>query len=242
MSVHRVVFLTAALAAIVPPLKVQAQEAASGSAGVSRVSPIVVPGYPYPYSYSPYFSSTNAEGLGRGLGAFANGIGQMNLNNSIAAANFQEARRRAIENRRVAVENYFALQRLNEEYREAQLHRRRNQLSTEPSDAAATRPVIRAFDRTSKTVRWPEPLLSEEFDGHRERVETLLAAQRESKSGLSLARQRQLQGIVEDMRELLRTHVRDMNSDDYVAAKRFIDDLAAAIEPNARSSERLAGR
>src|SRR5262245_53420555 len=109
MRAHRLLLLTAALAALVPPLKVQAQAGRSGSAGVSRVSPIVVPGYPYPYSYSPYFSSTNMEGLGRGLGAFANGIGQMNLNNSIAAANFQEARRRAIENRRFAVESYFAL-------------------------------------------------------------------------------------------------------------------------------------
>src|SRR5262245_46607398 len=116
---------------------VWAQDAnGSRSTAVPQNQLLVAPNPLYPDYYGSRFSSTNAEGLGRGLGAFANGIGEMNLYNSMAAANFEEARRRAIENRRMAVENYFAMRRINEEYREGQLHRRGTMIYTPQADKA----------------------------------------------------------------------------------------------------------
>jgi hypothetical protein len=185
------------------------------------------------------FSSTNAEGLGRGLGAFADGIGKLNLYNSMAAANFEEARRRAIDNHRRAVENTFALRQINEQYRESQLRHRASTIAT----LQTSKPAVHAtspIDPITGAIQWPEPLMANAYSAFRDQLERQFS---QPTAGQVDTGQQQVQDATRAMQQQLKTRIRQMSPSDYVTAKKFIDGLAQAYESQlARQSDALGVR
>jgi hypothetical protein len=238
MNAIRLWALTALVTIVGTHNSVLAQDATNSRSTATRDNPLVVTATPgYLDYYGSRFSSTNAEGLGRGLGAFANGIGEMNLKNSMAAANFEEARRRAIENRRMAVENYFAMRRINEEYRVAQLHRRGTMIYTTQADKAEQASAYRAKPATS-TINWPEELLGPEYSAYRKQLESRFARRAATASS-----QRTVKQVTQAMKDRLKTQIHYMDSGDYVAAKKFLDDLVYQYDSRlANGSEPVASR
>jgi hypothetical protein len=243
MNAKPCVALFAVLAVVLMQNCVVAQDATtSGNAVGSRANSLVVAAPVYRERYTEHFSSTNAEGLGRGLGAFASGIGEMNLYNSMAAANLEESRRRAIENRRLAVENYFAMRRINAEYRESQLHRKGSMIYTGQASERA-RPTANQIDDLTGAIQWPKPLQGRAYSSSRKQLELQFAHLTETRSRQSAFARQRVQQVTRGMKEQLKTEIRQMSPSDYVTAKKFIDGLADEYESRlARRSERLAAR
>jgi hypothetical protein len=235
-----------ALAAIVTvvslPSVVLAQEGAQPGVALSRANSIIVAPTPmYSDYHMPYFSSTNGEGLGRGLGALVHGIGQMNLYNSMAAANFEEARRRSIENRRLSVETYFSLRRTNEQYREAQLRSRPKIHTAQVNEPA--RPMPNRIDLVTGAIQWPKPLQAGAYSTARQQLESLFSLRSETNTDQGAVRWQHVQELTQAMKHQLKTEIHAMSPSDYVTAKKFIEGLADDYESrSARRPEQLAAR
>jgi hypothetical protein len=185
------------------------------------------------------FSSTNAEGLGRGLGAFADGIGKMNLYNSMAAANFEEARRRGIENHKRSVESMFALKQINQQYREAQIRRRPNMIASDQASKPAV-PATSPVDSITGTIQWPEPLMAGAYAALRDQLERQFSVRTDATAA---GTEQDVKETTRAMQQQLKIRIRQMSPSDYVAAKKFIDALPQAYESRmARQLEALAVR
>src|SRR5690349_7696341 len=85
------------------------------SAQTATTASFVSPSFGYgygDYGYG-YHASTFEEGVLRGKAALAQGLGQANYYNSLAAINYQDAYSRSIKNRQAAVDAYFYTQQAN---------------------------------------------------------------------------------------------------------------------------------
>jgi hypothetical protein len=249
MNAHLLLALSAVVTVVSMPNRVFAQRVAAPES--SRANSVVVAPVPIDDDfYASHFSSTHYEGLGRGLEAIGEGVGKMNLYNSVAAANFEEARRRAIENHRLYVENYYAMKRMNQEYRESQVRRRGSTIYTPEVSKGerpnASQPVVRRtspvpVDQLTGAIEWPEPLRGPEYSHYRRQLESRLA-DRTAANQTATAR-RQVHNATWYMKEQLRSQIRKMSSSDYLTAKKFIDNLAREFDWRfRRESQRLAAR
>ena len=117
-------------------------------------------GYGYGGGYGYGHASTEAEGVQRGFADVVRSAGAANLMNSAAAKNYEDARKKYIENRLQATETYFEMRRVNEESRDA---KRPRPLSTEQyvrlaRQQAPERLSVSQLDPLSGTIDWPAVL------------------------------------------------------------------------------------
>jgi hypothetical protein len=168
-----------------------------------------------------HHASTLEEGVLRGTADLARGIGDMNYSNSLAAINIQEARARAIDNRKSYVQTYFDVKAIN---RQAQAQTRRPQITA--SDAARLARNVAPkglsageFNTATGSLVWPSVLSEAEFAAEREAVNNLVASH-----GVEV---REVKQIAAEMDVKLVEKVNDLPVSDYVAAKRFLRGLQA---------------
>jgi hypothetical protein len=182
--------------------------------------------YEYPYGYQ--FSSTPGEGFARGMADVIRAQGDYNLSTSAAAVNVGEARRREIDNAKQWTQTYFDMREINRQQFLAEQQRLRgnpdqlmryhstkqNRLS--PSD----------LDSITGEIHWPVLLTAEEYATQRDDLQKAFAlrAQNGAMNADDLLRSIQ---VTDDLLAMLRSRVRDLPADKYMAAKRFIEALVA---------------
>src|SRR5688572_29419390 len=112
-----------------------------------------------------YHSSTYEEGVQRGFADFVRSAGQAQLLNSEAAKNYEDARKKYLENRLVATQTYFDARRMNQEARRSE---RSPPLSMEAyarlaRQQAPDRLSVSQLDPLTGTITWPQPLLRPDY-------------------------------------------------------------------------------
>ncbi|GAB5403285.1 MAG: hypothetical protein Aurels2KO_15160 [Aureliella sp.] len=172
-------------------------------------------------------SSTPTEGYLRGTAQVIAAAGQKNYLDSIALVNFQEARRRAIENSKLYVKTFI-------ENKEALRDYRKRYAPVPPTKevwdqlVAASLPdrlTSSQYDPQSGKVVWPHILRTDDFTALRTRIDELLAKRSPADSGDGSPTQRELATLIDGMKQLLKSKVFEFTAGQYGSAQAFLKSL-----------------
>lgn len=122
-------------------------------------------------------ASTVQEGAARGMADVISAAGQANLMNSEAAKNYEDARKKNIENHLTYTETYFQMKSINEQYRDA--HKRppptQEQLIRMNNSRRPDRPSSNQVDPLTGEIHWPPALRKAEYQKERDQIDSLYA-------------------------------------------------------------------
>jgi hypothetical protein len=167
-----------------------------------------------------------------GMAMFTQAAGQYNLATSQAAVNYQQAYQHYIQNRKLAVQTYFDLRRMNASYRAEQemLHPHAT-----PDEIAAfnqarlPEPLSgNVFDPGHGVIDWPPLLRHAGFDDNRHQIEGLFSewAADPHESGLGTQNCRDIQHAISELSDKLHSQIKQFQPDEYIAASKFLRSLA----------------
>lgn len=212
-----------------------------GAATSASIAPITDGGYSYYGGCEGTIAGGTAGGsynfgTGVGLGAFYSGLGDYRLKTGKGLEHRERARKQYIANTVLAVDAYYARRRVHASYAA--------ETRTPPLSAAEARSIAAAkssrslgaaqFNPLTGEIAWPAALCEAEFDGLRERLESLFAAMG-SQAGRGTTREiRQAAG---ELTEALKAatfgdETTSIAANDYLEAREFLRSLAAAAESN----------
>ncbi len=137
-------------------------------------------------------ASTAAEGYLRGQAAAIQATAQANYLNSLAAVNYAEANRRAIENNRLYVKTYIENRENVFSYRERYTRPplSREQIEAFAKDALPDRLTQEQYNNGK--IVWPHILRGEEYAAMRNRIDHLVAQRTTDNSGDGSPGQREI--------------------------------------------------
>ncbi|HID76782.1 MAG TPA: hypothetical protein EYP56_12400 [Planctomycetaceae bacterium] len=182
-----------------------------------------------------HHASTAAEGYLRGSGDLIRAWGQYNLLTAEARRAYAAARHQEIVNRQEEVHAYFSLRDYNRRKRAANRRPRPTEEQLRRIAASARpRPLSpKHVDWITGRIQWPGVLLASHYEPFRaglDRAFALRAAQGEI-DPVTLAEAKR---AAHQMLEELKSHIREMPSQEYMAARRFIESLAHDLVRSAR--------
>ncbi len=182
----------------------------------------------YGGGWGGYHSSTLQEGSQRGFADVVRSAGAANLLNSEAATKYEDARKKYLENRLQASQNYFDMRRLNAEARRSE---RSLPLSTEAyarlaRQQAPDRLSVSQMDPLTGTIVWPAPLRRPEYDAPRQELERLYS----ERAGGTDLNYDDIQGACDRFQEQLQADLAKFDPNDFIRAKKFIDSLSYEIK------------
>jgi hypothetical protein len=188
-----------------------------------------------PFSYSPYaypfgydHASTVQEGYARGIGDIIRSQGEYNLNTSVAAINFSQARIQEIENAKKWTEAYFDIRNYNKQQYDAEQKRRRGTAEDWIRLAQLGMPKRLSpseLDSVTGELHWPLLLTTPEYSVNRIEVEKAFA-DRAYHGVLEAEAYLKISHLIEGMLSSLKAKIRDLPASQYVAATRFLESLA----------------
>lgn len=174
-------------------------------------------------------ASTPASGVGHAAADLIRARGMYNESTANAYVKFEEARRRYMDNQREWNDIVITRQRavLAQHDRAKDEMRARNATYREEGIGRAKLPprlASKELDPYTGEVAWPRALQRDTFAIERGDIEKLLAVRAEegSKSELMEA----LFNKTEDLRADLRFHIRELRTQEYLQARRFLDSLS----------------
>jgi hypothetical protein len=175
-------------------------------------------------------ASTAAESYARGHAAAVAAHGYYNLMTAHARVVHAEAARREIENREQRIDSYFAMRAKNRQERAAE---RGPRPTTEQLQRIAARgkpaPLSPSeVDTSTGAIAWPILLQEDDYRTFRTDMESVFA-QRAATGNLSPDAVGKAKQTTEAMLAELKSHVRDVSQQDYIAARRFIESLAYEV-------------
>ncbi len=191
-------------------------------------------------------SSTPTEGYLRGTAQVVAAAGQKNYLDSIALVNFQEARRRAIENSKLYVKTFIENKEALRDYRKryAPVPPTKEEWDQLVAASLPDRLTSAQYDPQTGKVTWPHILRMDEFTAIRTRIDTLLTKRSPADSGDGSPTQRELATLIDGLQQLLKSKVFDFTVGQYGSAQAFLksldyemtfemDNIAASSKPAA---------
>jgi hypothetical protein len=140
----------------------------------------------------------------------------------------QEVRSMRLDNRVKACDTYYKKRERRQQYR-SQHAEKRPDLETYVRVANATKPerlMKYQFDPDRGKIFWPALLEKPEFAPYREELDALFALGSAKSSGLKGELLHRVNTLSRQMEDELKSHVRELNQMEYIAAKNFIQGLA----------------
>lgn len=192
-----------------------------------------------------HHSSTFEEGVAHGNADVVRSTGECRYLHSVAMCNLQEAHELALENRKKAVETYFALARINRDERARQRGPRATceQLSRYAHQRAPERLTSQEFDPACGTLAWPGLLQGPQFAAERNAIDRLMTARSLRNDGSTSEAATNIQKLVEGLKIKLKQQIKTLSPMEYVAAQKFLAGVqyeAYPRRPEIASSARLA--
>ncbi|NLF68253.1 MAG: hypothetical protein GX575_04270 [Candidatus Anammoximicrobium sp.] len=205
------------------------------SVAAAQYPPLPPPSRPlWPYPPFSYHASTYEEGVQRGFADIIRSAGAANLMNSKAAKNYEDARRKCIDNRVYGAEKYFQMRQMN---RAARAEERGRQPTTEDliryaSQRAPDRLSPSALDPLTGAVNWPALLRDTAYEPDRQKLEQLYAAR--STTGFLTAEQVAVaSAAIDRISAQLKRRINDFSPQLYAESKDFLKSLAyEATQPS----------
>jgi hypothetical protein len=140
----------------------------------------------------------------------------------------EQIRQAKMANDMTATKNWYQKKKLYEDYCKSKPRKRLSveKLRQLARAAAPARSASASIVRVSARVKWPHLLTAECFAAKRSQVEGLLAQRTAQNSGAGTRNCEQIQLAVAQMKSALRARIRQTTPMEYLAAKRFLDNLA----------------
>lgn len=223
--------------------KAQDQPADNQNGQNAATEPGYAPAVRYPDNGFTFLhhSSTAGEGYLRGAAAYTRALGAANLDNSLAAMNYQEAYRRSLENALLYAQTYYAKRDLWFDYREKT---RRKPLTPEgyrrlAEAAGAGRLTLDQFDPETGELRWPALLQANVLQPYRDEVNEAMATRSVHDTGMASRTYERVRIATEAMEGILDTHKTSIPSHLYVNAVKFIESvrLESRFAPPGKDAE-----
>ena len=169
-------------------------------------------------------SSTYAEGVQRGYADMLRSQGMANLLNSEASKNYEDARKKYMENRMQATQTYFEMRRYNTEARRAE---KASPLSMEgyvrlARQQAPAQLSTSQLDPLTGTINWPAQLRQPEYAALRASVEKLFHDR-----AAGVADPTAIAKACEAFQDQLKADISKFpGANEYTAAKNFLSSLS----------------
>jgi hypothetical protein len=179
------------------------------------------------YGYG-YHASTYEEGVLRGYATLYQGIGQANYYNSLARINNEEAYSRYVQNRQKATEAYFYMRQANRSARAAERSPRltQEQYVALAKKEAPGRLSEQQYDRTFGRLQWPAALASDQFVAERDELDRVFGSRSPGDAGASTEFYGAVRQLTATLQTKLRSQVNELDSAQYMAAKKFLLSLS----------------
>ena len=189
----------------------------------------------YPHPYGPpwvwgggyHHASTYEEGVQRGMADVIRSKGAYNLMTSEAMKNYEDARRKYIENRMYGTETYFKMRELNRAARAAE----RGPAPTMEDAIRYSRArvpkrlSVSELDPLTGRIEWPVALLTEDYGSSRKQLE-ILYTQRAATGYFSGPQMLEVDSLTKRMQTTLKSQIKQYPPQVYSTAKSFLDSLA----------------
>ncbi len=174
-------------------------------------------------------ASTAAGSAMNGMASVISAKGDYNLSTSAAAINMTQAQKQEIQNRQQWTNTYFEMRSTNRAARAAERSPRptMEQLVQRAHEEAPKPLRPNQMDAVNGRLNWPSALQQTSFDAQRQKVDELFAT-RARYGGLSYADQLAVRQTVESMFGELKTQIRDIPPQDYVACRNFLESVTFA--------------
>lgn len=175
------------------------------------------------WSYTNH-SSTLVEGSLRGQAAVIGSLGQTVYLDSLAAVNYAEAYKRAIENSVAVTKAYYERREIREEYNQkygpkAFVGEARKKFI---EYYAPKRLSAQEFDLEHGKLTWPHILRQERFAPVKDQIDLVFTTRVSSNSGDGSKTHRDVLQLCTALAGLLRENIGTMTSDQYINALEFI--------------------
>ena len=175
------------------------------------------------WSYTGH-SSTFTEGALRGQSAVISAVGQTVYLDSLAAINYTEAYKRAIENSVALTKSYYERREIRDEYMQkygakAFVGEARKKFIEyyQPKRLSA-----QEFNSQLGKLSWPHILRQEQFAPVKEKIDEAFAIRDASNSGDGSTTHREIFALCNALTGLLRENIGNMTSDQYINGLEFI--------------------
>lgn len=192
------------------------------------------PSYGYGYRQRP--ATTRRQSYAYGLADVTRARSQANLTNAQALSTLSDVRGNEIRNNLDYTNMFFERRRINQEYRDSQRQPRATseQLARYAADGMPTRASGSKIDSVTGEIAWPFALQAEAFAEYRAGLEQLFQQRAETGSMLGRDALIEARRLCDTMREELRAQVRELEPNEFIEARQFIDMLRyeARIGPN----------
>jgi hypothetical protein len=187
--------------------------------------------YPYDGYYPPYYeghASTAGESYARGMADIISSAGQANLMNSEAAKNYEDARKKNIENHLNYTNAYFEGRRVNREARQAERSGSlsEDQLHRIAHEAAPKRPTASKLDPITGQINWPIIMRDPRYEEEMKRLDALFAERASKHGNIGASTYREIEATCESLLAELKANVKEYSGTDYVPAKSLVEGLA----------------
>jgi len=176
-----------------------------------------------------HHSSTAAEGALRGHASVLNALGELYYLNSLAAVNYQEAQRRAIDNSVAYTKAYFEKREMQEEFlrrygRKPLVGEARKKYIAYymPKKLTATE-----FNAETGQITWPHILRQPQYAPIKNEIDKVFASRNKENSGDGSSTQLQINQMVKSLTSLLRENIDTMSSEQYMHALEFLRSVDA---------------
>jgi hypothetical protein len=188
---------------------------------------------------SPWFAGAGNYGGGTVAGNYLSGLSQViraqgdyNVQTSTGLINYEEARSRYIENANKWTQAYFQMREANQAY-QIQM-RERNKHSPEALAKAAEVSRLGSDDLDSVTgkLHWPDALAGDEYAPFRTDIDHFFELR--AVTSLRADAAAKIRAATQEMTEILRSNIENLTVADFVAARKFLDRLEAAVAVSRR--------
>jgi len=191
-------------------------------------------------------SSTLGEGLLRGQAATLSAAGEAIYMDSLAAVNYAEAYKRAIENSVAVTKAYYERREIREEYMQKYgpkpfvgEARRRFLEYYQPKRLSA-----QEFDAKTGKLAWPHILRQEQFAPLKVQVDEVFTTREPENSGDGSSTHRQVYQLCNLLNALLKDNISSMTADQYIAGQEFLRSVELeaknVVVPGVRPEDKKA--
>jgi hypothetical protein len=172
-------------------------------------------------------SSTFGEGMQRGYASVLRGAGELAYLDSLAAVNYQEAYKRALENRVAYTKAVLEIKTLRADYRERYgarpfvgEARRKAMESYMPKKLSAAE-----FNLETGEITWPHILRQSEYSPICKEINEVFASRTFENSGDGSPTHLQLTKLTKALAALLRENINAMSAEQYIYASEFVRSI-----------------